>query len=275
VFVHDQATGKTTRVSVSSSGRQQNASVAPPFGQVSNLSADGHYVVFDSDATNLVTAPTNGHTNVFRHSLVDGHTALVSRSALGKQGNNDSFSPATSADGRVTVFESFADNLASPWTPSENVFAQDLLTNTMLTPDVTPEGGPRGPELDAQLLQQPAVSADGQVVAFTSGANNLVAGDYNGTDDLFVRVLTPPSTKFVQAPALITTDRRPLVQFTGSTALATFGYCELDGQRLACPVGTPFHLPTVGPGSHVLKAFTGAPGTLFDSQGAEAHFMEL
>ncbi len=192
VFVHDRTTGATRRVSVSSRGKEQNASVAPPFTQISDLSADGRSVVFDSDAGNLVAGDTNGHTDVFRRNLLTGRTTRVSVSSRRRQGDNDSFAPATSADGRVTVFESFADNLASPWAPNENVFAADQSTNTVLNADVTPQGQARGPELDPQLLQRPAVSADGQVVAFTSGADNLVPGDYNGTDDLFVRVITPP-----------------------------------------------------------------------------------
>ena len=274
VFVHNLITGVTERVSVSSSGRQQNAAVPAPFTEFSDLSADGHYVVFDSNATNLNSRATAGHTNVFRHSVASGHTWLVSDSSLLKSGDNDSFAPATSADGEVTVFESFADNLASPWVPNENIFAQDFASGTALTLDVAPDGGPRGPELDAQLLQQPAISADGNVVAFTSGADNLVAGDYNGTDNLYERVITPPTTTVVEAPPALTTDRRPMVEFGGSNALATIGLCKLDGRRLACPIGRPFRLPRVGRGPHVLKAFAADPGTLFDPQGVTVAFTE-
>jgi Tol biopolymer transport system component len=274
VFVHDTLTGQTRLVSASARGREQNASVAAPFTQVSSLSGDAHYIVFDSDATNLVHGDRNGHTDVFRHSLISGSTTLVSRSSLGLHGNNDSFSPSLSANGRVTVFESFADNLASPWAPNENVFAQDLITATTLTADVTPQGTPRGPELDAQLLQRPAVSADGQLMAFTSGANNLVAGDNNGTDDLFMRVLVPPTTSVVQAPPPSTTDRRPQVEFTGSLPLIRSGLCELDGRRRSCPMGRPFRLPRLGAGAHVLQAFAGAPGTLTDPHGVTVRFIE-
>jgi Tol biopolymer transport system component len=274
VFVHNIGTGQTVRVTISSRGREQNASVIPPFTQVSDLSADGHLVVFDSNATNLAPGSGGGHTNVFRHDLLTGQTSLVSMNSLLQQGNNDSFSPATSADGRVTVFESFADNLASPWTPSENIFAQDGLTQTTLTADVAPDGGPRGQELSAQLLQQAAVSADGQLVAFTSGADNLVPDDYNGVNDLFVRVINPPATTIVQAPASSTTDRRPQVEFRGSNALATIGLCQLDGRRLMCPVGRQFRLPKLKRGPHVLDVRAADPGTLFDPQGVEVHFTE-
>ena len=189
VFVRDQLTHTTRRVSVSSRGHGQNASIAPPFTQVSDLSADGHYIVFDSGASNLAAGTSGGHENVFRHSLVTGGTSLVSRSSRGREGDNDSFSPSTSADGQVTVFESFADNLAPASAPGANVFAREIPSNKTLTLDVAPDGRPRGPEIDSKLLQRPAVSANGLVVAFSSAADNLVASDYNGAEDLFLRVI--------------------------------------------------------------------------------------
>ncbi len=274
VFTYARIRGITRRVSVSSRGREQNASVAAPFTQISDLSADGRYVVFDSDASNLVPGDSNGHTDVFRRNLATGRTARVSTSSLLQQGDNDSFAPATSADGRVTVFESFADNLASPWTPNENVFAADQITGTVLNADVAPGGQARGPELDPQLLQRPAVSADGQVLIFTSGADNLVPNDHNGTDDLFVRVISPPVTTVVEAPPANTGNRRPFVEFRGNNALARFGLCQLDGRRLMCPAGRAFRLPTLRRGTHILKMFAGAPGTLFDPRGAVIHFRE-
>ncbi|MGI8429792.1 MAG: TolB family protein [Solirubrobacteraceae bacterium] len=190
VFVRNRVRGATRRVSLASNGRGQNASIGAPFSQISDLSADGHYVVFDSNASNLARGDRNGHTNIFRHSLVSGRTKLVGTNARGRSGDNDSFAPATSADGRVTVFNSFADNLVSPLAPGPNVFAQDLATGKTTTLDVAVDGGPRGAELDAQLLQQAAVSANGHAVAFVSGADNLVAGDHNGADDVFVRTIT-------------------------------------------------------------------------------------
>jgi Tol biopolymer transport system component len=274
VFVRNLATGRTTRVSVSSSGREQNAAVPLPFSEFSDLSGDGHYVVFDSNATNLNKYATSGHTNVYRHSLVSGHTWRVSENSLLKPGDNDSFSPATSGDGEVTVFESFADNLATPWVPSENIFAQNFASGTALTLDVAPDGSPRSPELDSQLLQQPAVSADGATVAFVSGANNLVPGTNNGTDNLYVRVITPPTTSVVQAPPPVTSDRRPTVEFSGSNALATIGLCKLDGRRLACPVGRPFRLPQLGRGPHMLRVYAADPGTLYDPTGVAVRFTE-
>lgn len=192
VFVHDLRTGVTRRVSVSSRGHEQNASVPAPFQQISDLSADGRWVVFDSNASDLARGDGNAHTNIFRHSLATGRTTVISSGSRGRPANNDSFTAATSADGSRTVFESFADNLASPWAPSENIFVRDATTNRTRNVDLTPSGGARGPEVDQELLQQAAISPKGAFVAFTSGADNLVSGDYNGLDDLFVRGIGGP-----------------------------------------------------------------------------------
>src|SRR5207249_3430991 len=73
VFVHDRQTGMTERVSVASDGTQgNNASSCPA------LSADGRFVAFDSDATNLVAGDTNGATDVFVHDRQTGTTERVS-----------------------------------------------------------------------------------------------------------------------------------------------------------------------------------------------------
>lgn len=189
VFVHDMLTGSTRLASVSSAGRQQNAAVSPPFVQVSGLSGDGRFVVFDSDANNLVARDRNDHTDVFRHDMLTGRTQLVSRSARGGQGSNDSFAPAVSADGNFVIFESYAENLAEPWAPGPNVYVRDIAHGGTLIADVAAGGGPRDAELDPQLLQQAAIAGSGNVVAFESGADNLVPGDANGANDVFLRVL--------------------------------------------------------------------------------------
>jgi len=190
VFVRDMHAGTTRRASLSSSSQQQNAAVAPPYSQISSISADGRYVAFDSDATNLVPGDVNGHTDVFRHDMRTGRTILVSRNSHGVEGDNDSFAPSMSADGTKVTFDSYASNLAQPWAPVVNVFVRDIAHGRTLTVDVAQNGSPRDAELVTNFLQRPAISADGRVVVFASGADNLVPGDYNGVADLFTRVIS-------------------------------------------------------------------------------------
>ena len=79
VFVHDRASGATTRVSVDSSGAQaNNQSCWDPA-----LSADGRFVVFTSYASNLVTGDTNGRIDIFVHDCQSGATTRVSVDGVG------------------------------------------------------------------------------------------------------------------------------------------------------------------------------------------------
>src|SRR2546425_47262 len=109
VFVHDRQTGTTTRVSVDSSGAQGNAGSYDP-----SMSADGRYVVFTSDASNLVPGDTNGVSDVFVHDLLTGATTRASVDSGGAQGNGRSkcsIGTSISFDGRTVGFISEADDL--------------------------------------------------------------------------------------------------------------------------------------------------------------------
>ena len=68
------------------------------------ISADGRFVAFGSDATNLVPGDTNGSDDVFVRDRQTGTTRRVSVGPGGVQGNGASFDPAISADGRFVAF---------------------------------------------------------------------------------------------------------------------------------------------------------------------------
>ncbi|MCG6981325.1 MAG: calcium-binding protein, partial [Deltaproteobacteria bacterium] len=106
IFVHDLQTGETTLVSVDSNGIQGNGDNTSP-----SISADGRYVAFTSDATNLVANDTNGNTDIFVHDLQTGATTRLSVDSSGTEGNGNSSAPAISANGQYVTFESDADNL--------------------------------------------------------------------------------------------------------------------------------------------------------------------
>jgi N-acetylglucosamine-6-sulfatase len=109
VFV--RASGTTTRVSVASGGGQANAGSSLRIGGGRTISADGRYVAFQSDASNLVDADTNGRADAFVHDLALGRTIRVSQELLHGQANGDSRSPWLSDDGRYVAFQSTASNL--------------------------------------------------------------------------------------------------------------------------------------------------------------------
>ncbi len=177
IFVHDCQTGVTTRVSISSTGSQGNGRSFLPA-----ISPEGRFVVFWSQANNLVMGDTNDRTDVFFHDRRTGATTRVSIDSAGSQANGDSGDPVTSADGRFVAFDSFATNLVTGDTNGwEDIFVHDRLTGTTTRMNVDSTGS----QANAPS-QGPAISGDGRFVAFYTYASNLVAGDTNGGYDVFV-----------------------------------------------------------------------------------------
>ena len=180
VFVHDRATGATDRVSVASNGAEANHHSDNPA-----ISADGRYVAFSSLASNLVPGDTNGRVDVFVHDRATGTTERVSVASDGAEAESSSFIPAISAisaDGGHVAFTSPATNLVPGDTNgTDDVFVHDRATGTTERVSVASDGAEaNSPSTD------PAISADGAHVAFSSPASNLVPGDTNGIDDGFV-----------------------------------------------------------------------------------------
>jgi Tol biopolymer transport system component len=189
IFVRDRQTGTTTRVSVRSDGTEANGPSYQPA-----ISANGRYVAFYSEATNLVSGDGNGFRDIFvrdRDTDADGifdetgavSTTRVSVSSGGVEGNGDSADAAISSDGRYVAFYSDATNLVLGDTNGYgDVFVRDRQTST--TTRVSVDSG--GNEANGSSFQ-PAISSDGRYVAFYSAATNLVLGDGNGSWDVFVR----------------------------------------------------------------------------------------
>ena len=178
VFVRDRQTGTTRRVSVSSSGAPGNRD-----SWSAVLSADGRYVAFASLAFNLVRGDTNRQADIFVRDRATRRTTRVSVRSNGRQANGGSALPAISADGRYVAFRSVATNLVAGDTNGHaDVFVHDRQTGRTRRVSVTPDGGQANGPSDA-----PALSADGNLVAFDSAASNLVASDTNAHRDVFVR----------------------------------------------------------------------------------------
>jgi len=169
----------TTRVSVASDGTQANHNSGL---YAASISADGRYAVFGSYASNLVSGDTNGYSDIFFHDRQTGETSRISLAFDGTQANSDSYGTSISADGRYVVFASGADNLTTGDTNGGvDVFIHDRQTGETTRVSLASDGTQAN-----DSSHNPSISADGRYVAFTSWANNLVAGDTNGLDDVFV-----------------------------------------------------------------------------------------
>lgn len=177
-FLHDRRTGRTTRVSVSSTGGQANG-----HSSTVALSANGRFVAFFSVADNLVPADTNDPADVFVRDRWTGTTTLVSVPAAGGVADGPSFGSAISADGRYVAFLSQAPNMVSP-SPGTigHIYVRDRWARTTTLASRAVNGTPANGSSWGVTL-----SGDGRSVGFTSMATNLVRGDTNGQYDAFVR----------------------------------------------------------------------------------------
>ena len=111
-----------------------------------------------------------------------GGTVRVAVDSAGAQGNSGSFVPSLSANGRVVAFASGATNLvAGDTNAATDIFVHDLTTGQTVRVSVD-SAGIQGNGASFS----PSLSADGQLVAFASSATNLVPGDTNGAEDIFV-----------------------------------------------------------------------------------------
>ncbi len=181
IFVRDMTLNTTTLVSVKSTGSGPgNGLSAETF-----ISADGRFVAFTSAASDLVAGDTNARADIFLRNLTTNTTTMVSVNSAGTAGGNQrSFDPSVSSDGRFVGFSSSASDIVTGDTNSvSDVFLRDMSTST--TTLVSINSGGTGAGNGGSLSS--SVSSDGQSVVFRSAASNLVAGDGNGKDDVFLR----------------------------------------------------------------------------------------
>ncbi len=192
VFVHIVSTNTTLRMSVDSSGTEG----AGP-SNTAAISADGRFVAYHSTAANLVGGDGNGQQDVFLRDILNSQTTRVSLANGGGEGNGASQNPRLSKDARYVVFQSAADNLVSGDTNAQvDIFLHDR--QTLSTTRLSVATG--GVQATGAQSSFPTLSADGRYSAFLSLAGNLVPGDTNGFNDVFVHdALTGTTTRVILA----------------------------------------------------------------------------
>ncbi|MBI3494810.1 PD40 domain-containing protein, partial [Candidatus Saccharibacteria bacterium] len=110
IFRYDRIAGTTTRISIDSNGNESDNNSSYP-----SISGNGRYIVYNSDATNLVSDDNNGAADVFLYDTESGTTSRVSVDSNGNEGNGSVFwgNPSISSDGKYVVFSSNATNMVS------------------------------------------------------------------------------------------------------------------------------------------------------------------
>lgn len=169
---------RTVRVRLAASGSPNGPSTEPA------LSADARKMAFTSAATNLTAQPDgNGKVrDVFVYDQGTGAVELASVGLGGAPANASSGRPVLDADGGHLAFVSRASNLVTGDTNrAADVFVRQP-DGTIARASVARDGGQGN-----AASGQPDLSEDGRLLVFSSRADNLVEGDTNGGDDVFVR----------------------------------------------------------------------------------------
>lgn len=187
-------------ISVASDGTQGNRSSNNWYSNVRNadLSDDGRYVVFQSEASNLVAGDTNGVSDIFLRDRQAGTTTRISVTAGGVQADAASVTPSISADGSVIVFSSSATNL---WPRDPKGFLCSLYVYNRPAASLACASLALSGGLAGSGFYDPAISSNGRYVVFRSASNDLVSGDTNGQVDVFVRDLQTGQYERVNLPA--------------------------------------------------------------------------
>lgn len=184
-LLYDTETGETTVASTASDGSLADRTVHNSF-----ISANGRYIAFASLAENL-SEDDRASTDIFVKDRETGQVFFVSRASDGSAGEDSSYAPALSADGRYVVFTSSADNLvANDTNKDDDVFVHDRETGETTRVSVA-SGGLEADSVDGDsgfVLFPQSISADGRYVAFQSRADGLAPNDVNtdGNSDIFV-----------------------------------------------------------------------------------------
>ena len=176
IFRHDLLTATTELVSLRSNG----VASANGLGLEPDISGDGRYVVWSTNASNVVSGDTNGTWDVFLRDMATGTNERISLTGSGAQASDRSDGPRITPDGRHVVFHSDAALLASDTNGQKDVYRLDRQTGQLEIVSVT-QGAAQG----NGGSYHGDVSDDGRHVVFTSSADNFAAGDTNGTADMF------------------------------------------------------------------------------------------
>lgn len=198
VYVRDLVMNETTLVSGAHNGGYADGGTFPPSmiqPARPTISAEGRYVAFHSEATDLVPGDTNGRTDVFVHDRRTRRTELVSISGSGTQGDEDSFGSSSggryvSAGGRYVAFWSDATDLVPGDTnETSDFFVRDLVSGTTTRVSVSSAGaqGHAPPTAPTSTAGGVALSDDGRFVAFDSALVDLADDARTGPLQVYIR----------------------------------------------------------------------------------------
>jgi Tol biopolymer transport system component len=188
VFERDLVTGITILVSADLT----NTTSANNDADVTDVSADGRFVLFSSLATNLVAGGAPASEYLVRDTLTNTTVPVVVDAKICNQ------PPSISGDGSVVLLNASNNLDAVPGHCSTfDVYAWNRSTGVSANISI----GPRTGRWRRSHVEPAVISSDGRFVFFTSDEDALVAEDRNGTRDIFVRDLQTGILRMVSVSA--------------------------------------------------------------------------
>jgi Tol biopolymer transport system component len=183
VFVWHAATNAIKKVSKGADGKEANAESFEP-----SVSGDGGLVAFTSTASNIsATEKGVSNNNVFLYDAQKDNTIMISIDPITRKGGGGS-KPSISHDGnRIAFYSSTATLVANDNNGLWDIFLWEKNIPALKRISLTADGKERNQGTEsANRIVAPAISGNGQYIAFATTATNMVPGDINTFQDVFV-----------------------------------------------------------------------------------------
>ncbi|WP_395374542.1 Ig-like domain-containing protein [Marinicella sp. W31] len=241
VFVYHMATGTIELVSLT-----DDESIGNRDSFLSEISPDGRFVLFNSNASNMVPNDTNSRNDVFIRDRIAGSTTIVSVSASGAQ--HETFVPLAcmSDDGRYVVFRK--RGLGFPSTDNSfYLYVRDVVRELTGLAAFDKNGAP----IADAFINPGCFTQDGHVFAYSSRHSNIIDGDSNSESDIFLAI-----NPFNNSMPIITNDSYVILEDQTLNISSDDGNDILDND--SDPDGDPIHITN----ADFLTALNGLTGDL-------------
>ncbi|MCA9939547.1 MAG: PD40 domain-containing protein [Anaerolineales bacterium] len=186
VYLYDHQTDSFTLVSKNPNGGGGGNADS---GQT-RISPDGKYIIFKSDATNLVAGDTNDQPDAFLYEVATGQIRRVNMTQSGDQTNGLSRELSICEGGRIVTFSTDANNVI----PNDTNGVRDIFFYDMVSDQVRVVSQAPGGQLGDLASHKAVVSPDCHGMAISSEATNFIPGDGNGKRDIFWAEIVRPAT---------------------------------------------------------------------------------
>ena len=183
VFVWSAATNTIKKVSKGAGGQEANADSFEP-----SLSGDGSLIAFTSNASNIsATEKGVSNNNVFLYDVQKDNSTMISIDPISRKGGGGS-KPSISHDGNRIAFYSHTSTLvANDNNGLWDIFLWEKNNPILKRISLTADGKERNQGTEsANRIVAPAISGNGQYIAFATTATNMIPGDVNNFQDVFV-----------------------------------------------------------------------------------------